>query len=84
MSQQPPNTPRRTAEAARIARQLAVNPDGPMLSEVQKNEFELLAEALHHDPVLIVKKIEDDLASMGGKNPLTIMGLIQEMLFKYR
>ena len=84
MSQQPPNTPRRTAEAARIARQLADNPDGPMLSELQRNEIDILVRALFLDPARTIQKIEMELSGFGGKNPLTIMGLIQENLNSYR
>ena len=84
MSQQPPNTPRRTAEAARIVHQLADNPNGPMLSELQRNEIDILARALLLDPARTIQKIELELSGLGGKNPLTIMGMIQENLTSYR
>ena len=55
-----------------------------MLSELQRNEIDILARALFLDPARTIQKIEMELSGLGGKNPLTSMGMIQENLTSYR
>ena len=79
-----PITPRRTSEAARIARALLAHPEARLLSKEQVDQLKVYTRALNLHDQQVEDTIEGELRTLGNKNPTTIITMIEHRLKSYR
>ena len=79
-----PTTPRRTSEAARIARALLAHPDARLLSYEQADQLKVYARALNLIDQQVEDTVEGELRTLGNRNPATILSMIEHRLKSYR